>query len=68
MSGPHEARLGDVQARLTAIAEELADLALDVLRQAVSDGADKRPELEKRVTRARTAVEKAARLLDDLPQ
>lgn len=56
-----------MRSRLTAIAEELADLALDVLREAVSDGAEKRPELEKRVTRARTAVEKAARLLDDPP-
>jgi len=59
------ADLADVRARLEAIAEELADLALGVLREAVDQGADKRPDLEKRITRARTAVEKAANLLHD---
>ena len=42
------ADIDDVRARLEAIAEELADMALDVLREAVEQGADKRPELEKR--------------------
>ena len=57
--------LDDVRGRLEAIAEELADLAIGVLREAVEQGADKRPDLEKRITRARTAVEKAAHLLHD---
>ena len=35
-------------------------MALEVLREAVEQGADKRPDHEKRLTRARTAVEKAA--------
>ncbi len=59
------ADIDEVRARLEAIAEELADMALDVLREAVDQGADNRPELEKRITRARTAVEKAANLLHD---
>jgi hypothetical protein len=59
------ADLDDIRSRLEAIAEELADLAIGVLREAVEQGADKRPDLEKRITRARTSVEKAAHLLHD---
>ena len=58
------ADIEDIRARLDQIAEELADLALDKLRAAVEAGATKSDE-EKRITRARSAVEKAARLLDD---
>ena len=54
----------DIRVRLEQIAEELGDLALDTLRAAVEAGATKSDE-EKRVTRARHAVEKAARLLDE---
>jgi phosphate uptake regulator len=53
----------DIRERLEAIAEELADLALDALRAALEAGADKRPDEEKRLTQARRAVEKAAGLL-----
>jgi len=59
------ADIDDIRSRLEAISEELADMALDVLREAVEQGADKRPDLEKRLTRARTAVDKAANLLRD---
>jgi hypothetical protein len=55
----------DIRTRLEGIAEELSDMALDVLRDAVDHGADKRPDLEKRLTRARSSVEKAARLLQE---
>lgn len=55
----------DIQIRLDNIAEELADLAIDLLRQAMDDGAQQRPPAEKILTRARRAVDKAARLLDD---
>ena len=48
----------DLQEKLTSIAEDLADLALDALRSRDS-------ETERRLTRARRAVEKAAHLLDD---
>ena len=54
----------DIRIRLETIAEELADLALDALREAVESGATK-SEVERKLTRARTAVHKAARLLDD---
>jgi len=57
------ADLDDLRAQLEAIAEELADLAITALREAVEGGADARPELERRLTRARAAVEKAAHLL-----
>ena len=53
----------DIRSRLEQIAEELRDLALDRLRAAVEAGATKSDE-ERRITRARNAVEKAARLLD----
>lgn len=56
------ADLDDIRTRLENIAEELGDLALDTLRAAVEAGATKSEE-EKRITRARNAVEKAARLL-----
>jgi hypothetical protein len=57
-------RLDDVQGRLEAIAEELADLALDRLRAAVDAGAEKGPAEERLITRARRSVEKAADLLE----
>ena len=59
----------DIAERLSAIAEELADLALDRLREAseaVRGGGQPDPELtaeEKRITRARRAVDKAVVLL-----
>jgi len=58
---------GDVdqlRERLEALAEELADLALDRLRAAV-DGDTGAAAEERRITRARRAVEKAAHLLAD---
>jgi hypothetical protein len=61
--------LADIADRLTAIGEELADLALDRLHRAAdamrSDG-EADPALgaeERRITRARRAVDKAAALL-----
>ena len=61
MPGP--ARQDELAERLDAIAEELSDLALDVLRQAVDRGDAARPAEEKRLSQARRAVEKAAHLL-----
>ena len=61
--------MDDVRERLEGIAEELADLALDRLRQAADDP-DERDRLvaeERRLTRARRAVEKAAALLGGGP-
>ena len=51
--------------RLEGIAEELADLALDCLHRAADDPAQRQRLVgeERRLTRARRAVEKAALLL-----
>jgi hypothetical protein len=61
----------DIRARLEAIAEELADLAIVRLRESIDAGGDELPVDERRLTRARRAVEKAANLLrepdDDTP-
>jgi hypothetical protein len=60
----------DIAERLAGIGEELADLALDRLREAagaVRAGGEPDAALtaeEKRITRARRAVEKAVVLLD----
>lgn len=67
------ADLGDIAERLSGIGEELADLALDRLRQATESvrvGGQPDPRVtaeEKRITRARRSVEKAAMLLDGPP-
>ena len=67
------ADLDDLVGRLEALAEDLADAALDRLRQnadAVRSGGEPDPDLtaeEKRITRARRAVEKAASLLGAAP-
>ena len=53
-------------ARLRGIAGELDDVALDVLTEAVADGATARPPEDKTLTQARRAVEKAATLLESL--
>ena len=59
-----ENRIADIQARLTGIVEELTDISVDVLREAVEAGETRRPEIDKRLSQARRAVEKAARLLE----
>ncbi|MGQ0521741.1 MAG: hypothetical protein ACT4PX_11410 [Actinomycetota bacterium] len=59
-------RVDDVRQRLEGLAEELADLALDRLRQAVDEEDPVRAVAEeRRITRARRAVERAAGLLDE---
>jgi len=49
--------------QLRSVSERLADRALDVLKQAHEAGETKRPELERTLTQARRAVEKAISLL-----
>ncbi|MHB1487142.1 MAG: hypothetical protein ACYCS7_04250 [Acidimicrobiales bacterium] len=53
----------DIRHRLEAIAEELADLAIQRLRDSIDAGGAELPLDEKRFTRARRAVEKAAGIL-----
>lgn len=56
------AELDGVRHRLEGIAEELADLALERLQAAV-DGDELAAAEERRLTRARRAVEKAVAIL-----
>jgi hypothetical protein len=53
----------DIRRRLEQIAEELDDLAYQRLRDAIDAGGHERPVDEKRLTRARRAVEKAITVL-----
>jgi hypothetical protein len=53
----------DVRARLQGIAEELADLAIERLRESIDAGGKELPVDERRLTRARRAVEKAISIL-----
>lgn len=60
MSGEFE----QIADRLRVIAEELADLAIIRLRESIDAGGTELPVDEKRLTRARRAVEKAIHILD----
>jgi len=53
----------DIRRRLEVISEELADLALIRLRESIDAGGNELPIDERRLTRARRAVEKAASIL-----
>ncbi len=64
MTGFHDDRLRDLTDRLRAIDDELSELGIDVLREAVASGATARPAIDKPIAAARRAVEKAIRSLD----
>jgi len=53
----------DIRGRLEVIAEELADLAIVRLRESIDAGGHELPVDERRLTRARRAVEKAIVIL-----
>jgi hypothetical protein len=55
----------DIRTRLEGIAEELADLAIVRLRESIDAGGNELPVDEKRLTRARRAVEKAIAVLQE---
>jgi hypothetical protein len=55
----------ELRGRLEAIAEELADLAIIRLRESIDAGGTELPVDEKRLTRARRAVEKAVNILKE---
>ncbi len=59
-------RLEGIRSRLEAIAEELGDVAIDRLREAMGDGPDAAAAAvadERTINRARRSVEKAVVLL-----
>lgn len=53
----------EIRERLLAIADELSDLAIERLRESIDAGGQELPVDERRLTRARRAVEKAAAIL-----
>lgn len=53
----------DLRERLERIGEELADLAIERLQESIDAGGVELPVDERRLTRARRAVEKAVSLL-----
>ncbi len=53
----------DIRGRLEVIGEELADLAIARLRDSIDAGGHELPVDERRLTRARRAVEKAVSIL-----
>jgi hypothetical protein len=55
----------DIRRRLEAISEELADLAIERLRESIDAGGTELPVDERRLTRARRAVEKAIAVLNE---
>ncbi len=55
----------DIRRRLEAISEELADLAIERLRNSIDAGGTELPVDERRLTRARRAVEKAIAVLGE---
>ena len=65
-----EEQLEEIRSRLVGISEELADLGISVLQEALdADGGNaKRPELEKRLSRARRSVDNAAAIVGQTPE
>ena len=55
----------EIRGRLEVIAEELADLAIVRLRESIDAGGNELPVDERRLTRARRAVEKAVHILSE---
>jgi hypothetical protein len=60
------ASVEEIVSNLQGVSEDLADKALDALKEAHRAGETKRPELERQLTQARRAVEKAIGVLSRL--
>ncbi len=54
----------DIVERLRSVSEDLSDHAIRILSEASRAGATKRPDMERTITQARRAVEKAIVLLE----
>lgn len=55
----------DIRGRLETISEELADLSIQRLKESIDAGGHELPVDEKRLARARRAVEKAIGILQE---
>jgi hypothetical protein len=60
MTDPRWEELAD---RLDAISDELGDLAIERVREALASGAGTRPDADRILARVRRSVDKAAHLL-----
>jgi hypothetical protein len=58
-------KLAQVAGELSLLAERLDEIAFDALCEAVERGGVTRPEVERRAVRARNAIERARRILED---
>jgi hypothetical protein len=58
-------RVVELARRLEAIGEEIGDLAMECLRQALEAGETKPPSAERRLSQARRAVERAVAALSE---
>ena len=63
MNTSTQRRVNDIVSQLAQISEALAELAIDAIQDAIHKGESKRPPIERSLTRARVAVDKAAREL-----
>ena len=57
------ARLSEIASDIASISEKLDEISFDVLREASAEGRG-RPEVDKTLTQARRALEKARHLLE----
>jgi len=62
---PVAGEFDDIRSRLEAISEELTDLAIVRLKESIDAGGTELPVDERRLTRARRAVDKAAAILSE---
>ena len=56
----HREIVAEIAGELTLIAERLNEVSMAVLSEAIETGDDTRPDIEKRISRARRTVERAA--------
>ena len=59
----HDNSIENIIATLETASESLNDVAMSLIREALAQGAGQRPPLEKRVSQARRAVDKATQIL-----
>lgn len=60
------ASVEEIVSNLQSVSEDLADKALEALKEAHRAGEEKRPEIERQLTQARRAIEKAIGVLSRL--
>jgi hypothetical protein len=59
----NDEELQELRNQLDGVAERLGELIMEEVRSAIQAGEGKRTDMDKRLTRARASIEKAAHLL-----